>query len=157
MATNLRRLGIAGIVLAACLYTWQVAAAWTAADNSSEDAIRLGMRGVLAGHNPEARELAGRGVAAGASATLYSGGSIGVLLLYGMPVLPPAQVYQMWSVDASGQVDASSIFRVPIGGQDLTIVDIRTLHALNSYDRFIITVEPPGGSLQPTSQPVMSN
>jgi hypothetical protein len=148
---------LAASLVACIIYAWQVETVWTTQDLAGEDDARIGLQGLLAGHNPDSMDLSGTGVAKGASGTLYfyNRGVIGVLQLHDMPLIPTTQVFQMWCVDATGNVDASSVFRVPFDGQEFTIVDVSTPHILGQYTGFLITIEPAGGSATPSSQVVM--
>ena len=145
------------VLLACVVYAWQVVNTWDTQDAAGQEEARIGLQGVLAGHNPDSLELKGTGVASSASATLYfyNRGVFGVLQLRDMPVLPSSQVYQMWCVDAEGDIDASSVFRVPVDSQEFTIVDVSTRRIVSQYNRVFVTIEPASGSEAPSAQIVL--
>lgn len=74
----------------------------------------------------------------------------GVLLADGMPSAPGDQIYELWFIGEDGPTPAG-IFEADERGRVTHVVtgDMATVQAL------AITVEPAGGSPQPTSEPIM--
>jgi anti-sigma factor RsiW len=89
------------------------------------------------------------GTAAGASATLLTSRSLGrsVLVTAHLPVQPKGRTYQVWGIGPAGFASLAVLG----GGRG----GMFTLAGLGSADRIGITVEPAGGSRQPTSAPIM--
>jgi anti-sigma-K factor RskA len=88
----------------------------------------------------------------GAQVALNVTGDHGKLDLRGMPAPPPGRVYQVWLVRGKDKPRPThTLFTVPRDGQ--TQVDI--MESLKGTDRVLVTAEPPGGSRQPTSAPIV--
>jgi anti-sigma-K factor RskA len=88
----------------------------------------------------------------GAQVALNVTGEHGELDLRGMPAPPPGRVYQVWLVRGRDRPRPThTLFTVPRDGR--AQVDI--MESLKGTDRVLVTAEPPGGSEQPTSQPVV--
>jgi anti-sigma-K factor RskA len=154
------------VVLACALYAWQLGAAWADEVRTSRDPT---------GHAGVIITLNASGLASGAAATLSSDGTArgAVLQLYGMPQLPAGQVYQLWCVTGSGEMDGASTFQIQFDGHDsMTQVAVtecrdfheigpaamvRAMHRVEEYRRFMVTIEPDGGSRTPTGPVVLSN
>ena len=83
------------------------------------------------------------------------GKNSGVLLLRNLPELEAGQTYQIWLFDAQGTRISVGIF-IPASDQDYTTA---SLHSPASLEQFIgvgVTIEPSGGSEQPTGPRVLS-
>lgn len=88
----------------------------------------------------------------GAQVALEVTGDHGRLDLRGMPAPPQGRIYQVWLVRGRGRPRPThTLFTVPRDGR--AQVDI--MESLKGTDRVLVTAEPPGGSEQPTSQPVV--
>jgi anti-sigma-K factor RskA len=75
----------------------------------------------------------------------------GELDLRGMPAAPAGRVYQVWLVTGKDKPRPThTLFTVPADGR--ARVDI--IESLKGTDQVLVTAEPPGGSLQPTSAPL---
>ena len=72
-----------------------------------------------------------------------------VLLLWNLPKLDAAQIYQIWLIDADGKRFSAGLF-IPTSGQDYTTVLIEASVPLKEYTAIGVTIEPSGGSEQPT-------
>lgn len=70
-----------------------------------------------------------------------------VVTLDGVPAPPEGKVYQMWRLPADG---ASPESLGTMTGEDVAHTEL-TVEGINSYTALAITVEPEGGSEQPTS------
>ena len=150
---------LAAILIAAALYLWQVEYGW--ADESRIGLVNVGLsvRGFLAGRSPSARDLRGTGLGADARATLYfyDRGSNGVMQVQDLPVLPASQTFELWCIDDAGNIDASSLFRVPVEGQEADVIEVSAPHMMSSYVRFLITIEPVDGGPSPSKQVVLAD
>jgi anti-sigma-K factor RskA len=86
----------------------------------------------------------------GATATIVRSPALGraVIVTSKMPSAPQGKVYQLWLQDRSGHMSSAGVMPA---GSDLVVVlegDARTATAAG------ISVEPAGGSAQPTSDPI---
>lgn len=74
----------------------------------------------------------------------------GVLLADGLPPAPGEQVYELWLIDETGAKPAG-LFDADDGGRVTHVLtgDLTAVQAIG------VTVEPAGGSPQPTSDPIM--
>ncbi len=76
----------------------------------------------------------------------------GLLVAIGMPPLPKDQVYQLWLVSGV-QSFGGGTFTVDDAGYGQ--LSLRMAEPLRTFDRVRVTAEPLGGSLQPTSDPIL--
>ncbi|SDU71921.1 anti-sigma factor [Gordonia westfalica] len=85
------------------------------------------------------------------SATVYLAQSAdsAVLVMNSVPPPKPGTVYQMWLVGPGGTRSAGTMT-----DEDVEPVTTAVLSGINTADALAFTVEPPGGSAQPTSAPV---
>lgn len=85
------------------------------------------------------------------SATIYLAQSAdtAVLVMNSVPPPKPGTVYQMWLVGPGGTRSAGTMTDA-----DVEPVTTAVLSGINTADALAFTVEPPGGSTQPTSAPV---
>lgn len=91
-------------------------------------------------------------VATGGRAAVVSSASQGraVLVTDGMPPAPAGRTYQIWFITGSGAASPAGF--VPAGEHTATLL----VGDLGSAGAVGVTVEPDGGSPQPTTQPVYS-
>lgn len=88
----------------------------------------------------------------GAQVALEVTGDHGTLDLRGVPAPPSGRVYQVWLVHGRDRPRPThTLFTVPRDGR--AQVDI--MESLKGTDQVLVTAEPPGGSEQPTTQPVI--
>jgi anti-sigma-K factor RskA len=73
-----------------------------------------------------------------------------VLIGRGMPVLPANQTYQLWMMTKTGEPISGGVFRPDQAGN----VEVPASGNLDSVDRMGVSVEPAGGSAQPTASTV---
>ena len=73
-----------------------------------------------------------------------------VLIGRGMPVLPANQTYQLWMMTKTGEPISGGVFRPDEAGN----VEVPASGELDGVDRMGISVEPAGGSAQPTLETV---
>jgi anti-sigma-K factor RskA len=83
---------------------------------------------------------------AGGSVKMYSSAAAdsAVIIAKGLPSPGEGKVYQVWMIDQAGPTSQGT-FRD--GGQMI-------MHGVSGADRVAVTVEPAGGSKQPTSAPI---
>lgn len=86
----------------------------------------------------------------GASATLVRSASLGraVLVTSQMPPAPTGKVYQLWLQDRSGHMAPAGL--MPVGSDQVVLLDGDATAATAAG----ISVEPAGGSAQPTTDPI---
>jgi len=80
------------------------------------------------------------------SATLERQGDAGTLQVAGLSELQPREVYQAW-VNHDGKIEESSLFATRKDGTATAAIP----RELNGADSVLVTIEPRGGSLRPTS------
>jgi anti-sigma-K factor RskA len=84
-------------------------------------------------------------------ATLERSGDSGTLQLTGLPEAPMGKVYQAW-VQTGNRIEPSSVFDVRHDGSASTAIP----HQLSGADMVMVSLEPRGGSKQPTSKPLVT-
>jgi anti-sigma-K factor RskA len=84
-------------------------------------------------------------------AKLERQGDSGTLELTGLRKLPPSDVYQAW-VQRNHRIEPSSLFAARRDGSASAAIP----HHLNGADMVMVTVEPRGGSKQPSSSPIVA-
>lgn len=86
----------------------------------------------------------------GATATLVRSASLGraVLVTSRMPAAPSGQVYQLWLQDATGHLTSAGL--MPAGSDQVVLLQGDASEATGAG----ISVEPAGGSEQPTTDPI---
>ena len=73
-----------------------------------------------------------------------------VLVARGMPPLPPDKTYQLWMLTPTGKPISGGVFRPDQAGN----VEVPAVGDLDGVDRMGVSVEPTGGSAQPTAATV---
>jgi anti-sigma-K factor RskA len=84
-------------------------------------------------------------------ATLERSGDSGTLQLTGLRQAPAGRVYQAW-VQKGGKIEPSSLFDVRRDGSASTAIP----HQLDGAEMVMVSLEPRGGSKQPTSAPLVT-
>ena len=98
-----------------------------------------------------AYELQGSGEASGAQGQIVSlDGERAMLVATDLPELPEGQTYEMWTIDED-KPESCGLFKAS-EGPSIEAVN----QSLAGAETFAITVEPEGGSPQPTSEPVVT-
>jgi len=101
-------------------------------------------------------EVRGRILAAapGASAVLAVGDDDAELRVRGLPRPPAGKVYQVWLEPREGEgfKATTALFTVDERGD----AEVRVPERLKGVDRVLVTAEPDGGSMQPTSDPILT-
>jgi anti-sigma-K factor RskA len=107
----------------------------------------------LRGGGGEGRTTTTQTVAQGGAihATLERSGDSGTLMLTGLKQVRMGHVYQAW-VRRNHRILPSSLFEARGNGTASTAIP----HQLNGADTVMVTVEPQGGSKQPSSSPLVS-
>ncbi|KRF40032.1 anti-sigma factor [Terrabacter sp. Soil811] len=92
----------------------------------------------------------GQRLAGGATATVVRSNSLhkAVIVTSGMSQPPSGKVFQLWLQDATGHMTSAGL--MPGGGDQVVVLSGDASHSKGAG----ITVEPDGGSDQPTSDPV---
>jgi anti-sigma-K factor RskA len=85
----------------------------------------------------------------GARVTLERDGDRGVLRVSGLPQ-HKNRIYEVWLARGK-QVSPAGLFQVDRTGQGAAAI----VHGLSDSDRVMVSLEPPGGSAQPTSDPLV--
>ncbi|HMQ31143.1 MAG TPA: anti-sigma factor [Chloroflexaceae bacterium] len=101
------------------------------------------------------RQLAPADFAAAARGEMYMypGESSAVAIFSGLPPLAPGQVYQFWLADGATQV-AGGTFEVDETG--LARIVVEAPREVNAFSEVMVTVEPSGGSPEPSDQVVLA-
>ncbi len=100
---------------------------------------------------PQMIELEGAGTKQGARAKLVTlEGDRAVLVVEDMPPLPEGKTYQIWVIDDDGDPKPSGLFD-PRGDAIAAVVG----QPVETADTVAVTVEPEGGSLEPTTEPML--
>jgi anti-sigma-K factor RskA len=86
----------------------------------------------------------------GANATFVRSPSLhkAIVVTSKMPSPPSGKVYQLWLQDSSGKLTSAGL--MPAGADQVVVLDGDAAGATGAG----ITVEPPGGSAQPTTKPI---
>lgn len=74
-----------------------------------------------------------------------------MLIVWNLPELTEEQTYQAWLIDAQGKRTSAGIFREE-AGVSLTSKEISSPVAISNFVGIGVTVEPVGGSSQPTGE-----
>ena len=77
---------------------------------------------------------------------------VALVSLHALASPPGGKVYELWVINSAGKAEPAGVF-LPEADGDKTLVVARTL---SSSDKLAVTVEPLGGSLQPTSTPIIT-
>lgn len=98
-----------------------------------------------------AYELQGSGEASEAQGQIVNlDGENSMLVATDLPELPEGQTYEMWTIEGD-EPESCGLFK---SGESLSIESID--QSLTGAETFAITVEPEGGSQQPTSDPIVT-
>jgi anti-sigma-K factor RskA len=87
----------------------------------------------------------------GLQATLESSGDSGTLELTGLEQAPPGRVYQAW-VQKGDRIEPGPLFDASRNGSAQTALT----HQLSGADMVMVSLEPQGGSMQPTTAPIVA-
>jgi anti-sigma-K factor RskA len=155
------------ILVAASLIVAIVALAWAATANGRIAALRQEVAGLEASladqgqvirylSSPGSRSvlIAGTEIQPGAQAQMIFApdSPAGGLLIAGLPQLPGDQVYQLWLIEGETPQSAGT-FSVDDGGRATVLVEAP--RAISDFDAVGVSIEPTGGSPQPTGDIVL--
>ncbi len=99
-------------------------------------------------------ELGGTDAAPQAQGTLFVGEDSLVLVLRGLQPLPPGETYQLWLIPAES--DPVSAGLVQISDEEIPSLTTDVQLTISSFAVVGLSIEPAGGSVQPTGNIVMS-
>jgi anti-sigma-K factor RskA len=99
--------------------------------------------------------VASAATSAGGTATVVASRHAAAMVFtsVGLPVLPPASVYELWFIGTGGARPAGLVPSAPSGGLEST-PPVRA-SGLSGGDAIGVTVEPAGGSAAPTTSPIV--
>jgi hypothetical protein len=100
-----------------------------------------------------AQSLAGADEQAAATIYVQPGSTQALLRVYRLPRAAPGTIYQFWLARAGAQIP-SNTFDVGADGSALVALDAPA--PLGQYDQIMVTVEPAGGSPQPSPAVVLA-
>ena len=89
-----------------------------------------------------------------ASAAIFRTHAGTTVLIAQLPPLPPGRVYQLWRIQGSNPPASAGIFRV--GAQGTSSFALPADQQPQANDVVAVTNEPDGGSLGPTSKPLIA-
>jgi anti-sigma-K factor RskA len=72
-----------------------------------------------------------------------------VLIIWNLPSIADSQTYQIWLIDPNGKRTSAGLFRQD-AGQPFTAQSVFSTQAISGFTGLGVTVEPNGGSSQPT-------
>jgi anti-sigma factor RsiW len=98
--------------------------------------------------NPGKTEVTGS-PAGGGSATVVAAGGSAVFAADQLPALPDGKDYQLWLIDSSG-IRSEGVLDLRSGGDQELVAGVRPGSSI------AVSVEPEGGSKQPTTTPVLN-
>lgn len=102
----------------------------------------------IGSHRPGTRVIH---AAAGRAELRVTGGDRGELIVDHLPPAPPGRIYEMW-LDRGGRTPApSTLFAVTNRGT----ADVGVPGGVSGVRGVLVTLEPTGGTLQPTTSPVI--
>ena len=122
---------------------------------SAEISLQRDMLNTMAYANGQPMKLQGTQIASRAVGRLYApvDDTTLALIVNDLPPLPPGKVYQFWLIDVSGDRTSGGTFTVDEQGRGWLL--IHAPKPLSNYQGVGITIEPIGGSRQPTGEKMM--
>lgn len=99
-------------------------------------------------------QTAGVAVESGGEATAVWSESLGeaVLVTDGLPALPSGETYQLWFIRGDQTIVSAGLFATDREGETTSLLD----GTVQSGDTIAVSVEPAGGSDQPTTTPIIA-
>lgn len=76
---------------------------------------------------------------------------IAVIEVEGLQTLPPDETYQVWAI-SEGTPSSVGLFSAPPDRAAVTVIEVD----LSGVETVAVTIEPAGGSPQPTSEPILT-
>ena len=111
--------------------------------------VQTGQTALAALAYPETRSLPVNGNNVAGTLLLDQERNVAVLITWNMPALQANQTFQVWLIDAQGKRTDAGIF-MPQPGQPFTSVSVNSSGGLANFSGLGVTIEPAGGSPQPT-------
>lgn len=113
---------------------------------------------VLAGSSSEAITMAGTEVASDATALLRFDpqDTLAVFQVRDLPTSSADQSYQLWLIDSTGKRDSGAVFNIPAHTYGPVTLIVVAPRPLKDYARCGVSIEPRGGSPQPTGPTAMT-
>lgn len=138
-----RLFGARGVVTAAAAAVFIGLAVWNVSLQSEVQDLRSSQQ-------MSAYELQGSGKAKSVRGELVRiGDQRAMLVATDLPELPKGKTYEIWSID-KGQPHSAGVFK-PGEGPTIKPID----QTVPDAEKFAITIEPEGGSEQPTTKPIV--
>jgi anti-sigma-K factor RskA len=147
----LRRLAIP--LAAACLVVAVVLGVLLGMARSQLNTARTEQRQVAAVLNAPGARIVTVRTALGGSATVVVASRLHELVFTsrGMPAQPGSKVYQLWLMRADGTATSAGLLSLSPDGTTVPVLASGLVHG----DRVGVTVEPAGGTTQPTTTPIV--
>jgi anti-sigma-K factor RskA len=139
------RWSLAGLAGAAVVIALVVSTVALVSSNNRVDEYRAAVAAVV--HDPDARTLGGAGGAEGVIAATDEGA---VLVVADLGEAPTNRDYQLWLIEDGVPVPAETF------DASGSVVVVNSQHSFDESDGAAVTVEPEGGSAEPTTDPVLS-
>ena len=139
------RWSLAGLAGTAMIIALVVATVALVSANNRMNEYRAAVAAVV--HDPDARTLGGAGGAEGVIATTDGGA---VLVVADLGEAPTNRDYQLWLIEDGVPVPAETF------DASGSVVVVNSQHSFDESDGAAVTVEPEGGSSEPTTDPVLS-
>jgi anti-sigma-K factor RskA len=135
------------LVAAACALVAIAVSGWGYAQHRSADRASIAQASVQALlHAPDLR-VSTTALSQGSGTVMYSTSEHRVMLIgHGMPALASGKTYQLWMLPSNGKAVSAATFRTDSAGD----VELPVRGDLTGFARMAISVEPAGGSAQPT-------
>ena len=116
--------------------------------------VQTGQTALAALAYPETRTLPVNGQNVAGTLLLDQDRNVAVLITWNMPALQPGQTFQVWLIDPQGKRTSGGIF-TPQPGQPFNSVSVVSPGSLLGFSGLGVTVEPAGGSSQPSGQRIL--
>ncbi len=95
--------------------------------------------------------VAAHGASAG-SVSYLAQDHLALVSLHAVGAPPPGKTYQLWVIDGNGRADPAGVFLPETDGTKVLVIS----RSLSPSDKVAVTVEPLGGSGQPTSSAIIT-
>jgi anti-sigma-K factor RskA len=142
----------AGLLLATSAGTGTLA--WNQHQEAQESRALAGRVAAVVA-DPAARRVSGR-IATGGDVTLVVAGDRAVVVTAAMPELPADRVYQLWIVRPEGTQAVVTSAGLGPGAREAAGSWTRLVEGVRAGDSVALSVEPSGGSVQPTTTPIVA-
>jgi anti-sigma factor RsiW len=148
------RIGLAaplGVLAAVLIIALGITAGVQRSDLNQVTAQQRAVAAVLSA--PDARLVSGP-TSLGGTATMVVAARLGKMVFtsQGLPALTNAKVYQLWLLTPAGGAISSGLLPAASGGRTAPVITA----GAPAGDRVALTVEPAGGTKQPTTRPIVA-